>query len=153
MRRALALLMILGLTGCPYMSKSQFDEYWDGDGDQYGPDEDCDNNNPYVYPYAHDFRGDGCDADCGAEPDADNDDWPDSIDCDSTSAEIYPCAPEAAEDDGVDSDCDGLDTTRTDGCSFYDPDALDAGEPTPLMTRDCVFTSLEGGSIENDSGQ
>jgi hypothetical protein len=141
MRRALALLIALGLTGCPYMSKAQFDEYWDNDADTYGVDEDCDDTNEYVHPYAYDFRGDGCDADCGTEPDADGDDWPDAADCAPEDATIYPCAVEASETDGVDQDCDGLDTTRSGGCTSTDPDADANGDVTPYMSRDCVYSA------------
>lgn len=140
MRHALAVLTTLALTGCPYMSKAQFDEYWDNDGDTYGVGEDCDDANEWVHPYAYDFRGDGCDADCGTEPDADGDDWPDGADCAPDDATIFPCAVELSETDGIDSDCDGRDTTRAGGCISTDPDADEANEVTPYMTRDCQYT-------------
>ena len=77
MRRALALLFAITLAGCPYMTEDQYDSYWDNDQDEWGVNQDCDDTNPNRHPFAHDFRGDGCDADCGGEEDADNDDWPD----------------------------------------------------------------------------
>lgn len=148
MRNALALVIAVALAGCPYMSEEQFQSYWDNDQDEWGVDEDCDDTNEYRHPFAHDFRGDGCDADCGGELDSDGDDWPDDSDCDGANPDIYPCAPEI-EGDGVDSDCGGEDGVRSDGCDFADPDATEAGEPTPRLSRDCVFQANEGGT---DSG-
>ena len=110
------------LTGCVWVSADEFDAAWDADGDGWGIDQDCDDTNIDVYPGAPDFRGDGCDADCGNEFDADGDDWPDIADCDPDDASIYPCADGDVEGDGVDQDCDGLDTPRADldECSAYD---------------------------------
>ncbi len=87
-------VMLLWLAGCTYISQSEFDElYWDADGDSWSFEEDCDDNNPNIYPGAPDMRGDGCDADCGAEPDFDQDDWPDDADCDPQDPDTYPCSP------------------------------------------------------------
>jgi hypothetical protein len=45
----------------------------DGDGDGYTADEDCDDDDPSVHPYAGDTYGDGIDGDC------------DGMDCEATS--------------------------------------------------------------------
>ena len=110
------------LTGCVWVSADEFDSAWDADGDGWGIDQDCDDANADVYPGAPDFRGDGCDADCGNEVDSDGDDWPDVADCSPDDASIYPCAPDDVDGDDVDSDCDGLDGARLnlDECSEYD---------------------------------
>lgn len=117
-------MRLLGLTicaltlwGCGYVSKDKFDEAWDADGDGWGLDEDCDDLNPLIYPFAPDVRGDGCDADCGEEIDADGDDWPASADCDDQNPEIFPCNPDEVDSDVIDSDCDGHTTVRQEPCN------------------------------------
>ncbi len=117
---------LVGLTtGCAYVTKAEYDGYWDADGDGWPLDQDCDDEDILVFPYAADVRGDGCDSDClGAEDDQDLDDWPDSSDCAPDNPDIFPCAADVAGD-GVDSDCDGLDEPRTDSCPTSDPDFPD----------------------------
>lgn len=112
-------------TSCAYVTRAEYDSYWDADGDTYGIDEDCEPNNPLVFPGAGDVRGDGCDADCGFEVDADGDDWPASVDCDDDDPGVYPCAPDVAGD-GRDSDCDGEEGPRSDVCDASDPYVPDA---------------------------
>ncbi len=126
MRALLAAALILALPGCVYVTKADFEEYWDSDGDGWPLDDDCDDNNVDVFPHAPDVRGDGCDADCGREPDADGDDWPDLADCDPDDGDIHPCSPKEKDGDGIDSDCDGLDSKRADACPGKDPDFPDA---------------------------
>lgn len=113
-------------SGCAYVTRAEFDTFWDADGDGYGIDEDCDADNPAVFPGAGDVRGDGCDADCGFEPDADGDDWPDANDCDPDDATVYPCSPAEIDGDGRDNDCDGDDGVRADVCPTADPYVPDA---------------------------
>ena len=104
------------------MTTDEFDQYWDKDGDGWSLDQDCDDENAEIHPYAADLRGDGCDADCGLEPDEDGDDWPDAADCDPADADAYPCSPNEVDGDGIDHDCDGFDGVRTDPCPAADPD-------------------------------
>ena len=118
--------VLLALTGCAYVSRAEYQEYWDADGDGYPLDDDCDDDNPDIYPFAADVRGDGCDADCGAEPDDDGDDWPNVADCDPADPDIHPCSAAEQPGDGVDSDCDGLDGVRSTPCPTEDPDYPDA---------------------------
>ncbi|MCO4748169.1 MAG: hypothetical protein KC912_25470 [Proteobacteria bacterium] len=106
----------------------------DADGDGFTADEDCNDESADVFPGAPDFRGDGCDADCAEESDADGDDWPDDADCDEENPSVYPCSPDEVDGDGVDSDCDGSDAVRTDGCVGADPTAP---EDTPMLTATC----------------
>jgi len=110
------------LPGCVYVTKAEFEEYWDADGDGWPLDQDCDDSNPSIHPYAADVRGDGCDSDCGQEPDADGDDWPDAADCGPEDASIHPCSASEVDGDGIDHDCDGLDRVRADTCPGTDPD-------------------------------
>ena len=118
--RALLAVALLGASGCAYVTRAEYDAFWDSDGDSYGIDEDCAPNNPLVFPGAGDVRGDGCDADCGFEVDSDGDDWPDDADCDPDNPNIYPCAPDTVGD-GIDSDCAEGDAPRTGGWDTRDP--------------------------------
>lgn len=122
----LALATTLVLPGCVYVTKGEFDEFWDADGDGWPLDEDCDDTNPSIFPYAADVRGDGCDADCGMEPDADGDDWPDAADCDPEDPDIHPCSALEVDGDDIDHDCDGFDSVRADTCPGTDPDYPEA---------------------------
>ena len=130
MRRLGLLCCAAWLSGCVYVSKAEFDAYWDEDGDGWPLGEDCAEEDPAVYPYAPDVRGDGCDSDCGAEADADGDDWPDDSDCDPTDPDVHPCSASEQDGDGVDSDCDGFDGVRSDACPTADPDFPDVSDVT-----------------------
>ena len=125
MPRALAIALLF-LGSCAYVSKAEYDEYYDADEDGWPIGEDCDDNNGDVYPFAPDLRGDGCDADCGEELDSDGDDWPDVADCEPNDPDIHPCSANEFEGDDIDSDCDGLDSQRPDTCPIADPDFDDA---------------------------
>ena len=125
MRPAIAVMLLAQLTSCAYITKSEFEDHWDADGDGWPVGEDCNDDNGSVYPYAADFRGDGCDADCSTTEDSDGDDWPDLADCEPDDPDAYPCADDAAGD-GYDSDCDGLDSPRDTNCNRKDPDHADS---------------------------
>ena len=111
-----------------------------------GNDEDCDDRDDEVHPGATDLPGDSEDTDCDgfvtcyADYDGDgygrtslvstsNSSCSDSgessnaDDCDDTDDAAYPSAPEVLYD-GVDQDCDGLDSADADFDGF---DALEAG--------------------------
>jgi len=126
-------VLLATLVGCAYFSKERFDELYDQDNDGWGVDEDCNDENASIHPFAADVRGDGCDADCGEEADADGDDWPDDADCAPDDATVFPCAADAEGDD-KDADCDGNDAPRTSACNEVglddslgvDPDFLPA---------------------------
>ena len=124
--RLLTVALCVLLAGCVYVTRAEYDDFWDADGDGWPLDEDCDDNNPDVYPFAPDRRGDGCDADCGRELDTDGDDWPDLADCVANDPEYFPCSPFDVDGDGEDQDCDGEVTKRTDDCPTDDPDFEDA---------------------------
>lgn len=117
-------LLLLLLTGCFYATRGQYDEAYDRDGDRWPLDEDCAPTDPRIHPGARDFRGDGCDADCGTEVDSDGDDWPDDADCAPDDPTIFPCADDPAGD-GIDQDCDNTDGPRTDTCPPGHADAVE----------------------------
>lgn len=119
-------LLLLLLPGCFYATKGQYDEAFDRDGDTWPLGDDCAPDDPLIYPGAPDFRGDGCDADCGVELDTDGDDWPDDADCDPTDPAIHPCAEDIAGD-GIDQDCDNTDGPRDTECPTGPADATDLG--------------------------
>lgn len=129
LRPAALAALWFGLAGCFYVTREEYDAAWDADGDGWPLDEDCAVDDPAIHPFAPDRRGDGCDSDCGGEPDADLDDWPDGADCDPADPAIHPCAPDV-DGDGVDADCDGHDGPRTDPCVGEDP-AFPGAAPIP----------------------
>lgn len=129
MSRAWTGMWAVLLVSCAYVTKDEYLEVWDADGDGWPLDEDCAPDNPDVYPYAPDVRGDGCDADCGMETDSDGDDWPDAADCGPDDPTIHPCSDTEQPGDDIDHDCDGFDTVRADACATSDPDFPDATTP------------------------
>lgn len=136
MSRWITVLLVCSLAGCAYMSRDRFDELYDKDGDGWGVDEDCNDENASIHPFAPDVRGDQCDADCGRELDSDGDDWPDDADCNPDDPDIFPCNPDEADGDGVDSDCDGQDGVRELDCN-------DAGDFAPELGLDPDFEPAE----------
>ncbi len=98
----------------------------DGDSDTHcrGGGDDCDDQDPGVYPGAIEVPYDGVDNDCdGSEmTDADEDGFdavqvPGGTDCDDQDPGVYPGAIEVSYD-GVDDDCDGSDMTDADEDGF-----------------------------------
>lgn len=148
MRRLWMLPLLLSLgNGCIWVSKGTYDELWDKDGDQwpFGTDaeSDCNDDNADMYPYAPDYRGDGCDADCGMEPDDDGDDWPNDADCAPDDASIFPCSTMDVGAPTVDVDCDGKPgISRPEGDCDYaaaDPD-WDPNESIFISPEACQVT-------------
>lgn len=125
MRWIAAFGLAAALGGCAYVSKKEFLTAWDADGDGWPEPEDCAPDDPEIFPYALDRRGDGCDTDCGTEPDSDGDDWPDAADCFPDDPDAYPCSPSDVDGDDLDTDCGGQDGLRTDTCLGLDPDFPD----------------------------
>ncbi len=83
----------------------------DNDEDGYFEGDDCDDDDPDVYPGATETCGDGVDQDCsGADlpcDDVDNDEdgYFEDDDCDDDDPDVYPGATEIC--DNKDNDCDG----------------------------------------------
>ncbi len=117
-------------------------EMWpedDDDGDGFAPDDpdypDCDDTDPFTYPYAAE-RYDGRDNDCDLAVDEGTDGSDDdgdgfsevAGDCDDNNANTYPGAPE--RQDMADNDCDGIIDENT---SAYDDD----GDGFSELELDC----------------
>jgi hypothetical protein len=114
--------MWMWMLSCAYVTRDEYLRAWDADGDGWPLGRDCAPHDPDIFPGAPDRRGDGCDTDCGLEPDADGDDWPDKADCRPQDPHGFPCSPWEVDGDKVDLDCDGLDGIRTTACPTDDPD-------------------------------
>ena len=95
----------------------------DADGDGSLSSDDCDDDDPSIYPGAEDACYDNIDADCAEDDDFDCDgdgEYSEAFggsDCDDYDASVYEGAPDAWYD-GVDSDCDDADDFDMDGDGY-----------------------------------
>lgn len=132
MGRWVAVIALVFVAGCAYVTRGEYEDAWDKDGDGWPLDQDCNDADPAVHPYAADIRGDGCDADCGTERDKDGDDWPDDTDCAPGDASIHPCQNDDVGD-GVDADCSGMDgpLPPEEACTTLEDPDDPSGQKTP----------------------
>jgi hypothetical protein len=85
----------------------------DADGDGFNELSDCDDNDPYVNPFAEEIPGNDIDDDCnpntspleGMKPDQDGDGYTTEVDCDDDAPLVHPGAREIPGN-GIDDDCD-----------------------------------------------
>jgi hypothetical protein len=124
-----ALLIALTVSGC--------DTRTDNDGDGVAAPDDCDDNDPRVFPWAHD--PDPCDDEnlsCSTvicddwgnpyENDQDRDGFSPPLDCDDSDPSVYRGARDPDPCDSVDENCDALESHCKALDAGTDPDE-DAG--------------------------
>lgn len=140
MRLCTSVLLLLGLTGCSWVTDADFEQRLqevDDDGDGVAASEDCDDNDPTISPALAETWYDGIDQDCagGDDYDQDNDGFVADEhlgkatagvagtgalpggDCDDTEPRVSPQQPDTWYD-GKDQDCDGADDYDQDGDGF-----------------------------------
>ncbi len=130
----------------------------DLDGDGYGADDDCDDNDSAVNPGASDTVGDGVDNNCdgidGIDLDADTYASIDSggDDCDDADPSANPGGTEVPYD-GIDQDCLGGDMVDVDGDGYV---ATEAGgddcDDTQGLIRPQAPDSVGDGIDQNCDG-
>jgi hypothetical protein len=129
----------------------------DADGDGVCAEDDCDDDNPDIYPGAREFPYDDVDQDCDGEDltDFDGDGFDGEVvggdDCNDSNPEVYPGAPEICYGT-LDMNCDGFipeDDCDQDGfgrrsdCDDENPDINPGAEEIWYdgIDQDCGFES------------
>ena len=149
------LLASLYLTGC---MTSGGEILFDFDGDGSLDEDDCDSQNPNIYPGSPDEYGDGIDSNCdGADGiDSDGDGFASNAplsdplrDCNDSDPSWYPGAADSIDAGGADNNCDGTDGIDSDGdgwasqasggqdCDDQDPDQAQAQDLDLDGISDC----------------
>jgi len=160
MKPAHAILTLLALTGCPYISEQESAARRDLDGDgvvavQAGGT-DCDDSDASVgvLTWYLDADGDGfgdpAQAQSGCELPSDGGAWvTDASDCDDTLADVFPGAEERCN--GVDDSCDGVADAGAEVIWYHDGDGDGFGNPEDTFSS-CVAPSgfvAEGGDCDD----
>ena len=121
-----------------------FDITDDADGDGFCAPDDCDLSDAAIHPDAEevcDEADNDCDGGIDNLGDFDNDGAGICTDCDDAAPFVFPGAPDDCED-GLDSDCDGVDPDCMDDDDSADGDDDDSYMPNP--TQDCECSGAGG---------
>ncbi len=134
MNRAFLPLLLVALTGCPYVTDKELDAIVDADGDGFPAaifgGEDCDDADPAAFPGAVEVPYDGLDGDCAGGDDFD-------IDGDGIA---------------VDGDCDDFDPGVGAGATWYtDADQDGFGRDAPVVACEAPADAVDvGGDCDDD---
>ena len=131
LRPLLMPALLVGLAGCPYVSRGELEDQLaqadeDGDGD-------CDDNQPLAFPGNTEVAYDGIDNDCenGDLVDVDGDGHDIDTDCDDNDPDVFPAAVDAPYD-GINADCRDNHDYDQDGDGYIaagtDPALVEAYE-------------------------
>lgn len=140
----------------------------DSDGDGFEPPDDCNDQDPTIFPGAVEpCECDSIDQNCNDDPqdfscdkvchqDKDNDGFDDAVDCNDDDGGINPNAGEKCECDSVDQNCNGSKTDLPDGCDvtctdadgdgyFAEADDCDDGDKTihPGAMEACLCDAID----------
>lgn len=126
----------------------------DADGDGYDYDVDCNDLDVTINQGAFEICNDLLDNDCDGNTDladtdctmpavdVDGDGYTSAVDCNDVDAAIHPGAVDIP-DDGVDQDCDGVDTSLGTGCETQCA-TWGGGSPSQAGSSDCRVRLSDG---------
>jgi hypothetical protein len=117
----------------------------DSDGDGSSDADDCNDNDPTVYPFATEVACDNIDQNCDGvdfDPDADNDGWGScEDDCNDNNPNVNPGETEVPSN-GIDDDCNGVVDEAPLSCDFPESEANDSVVTADAMALDTTVCGV-----------